>query len=430
MSWVLHLFQKTEQMKEKQEKNSKCIWIVNPQTGSPEHVANPRYLELAHYFMEAGYEVITFNSSQREGIEVPNGKFLEKQYGEYQFVHVYSPDFVGNGVKRMLSLNQFARNVMAIRKHFAKPDIILHNIHPPFDYPIVRMAQKLHAKYVAEAWDLWPDDFVTYGLVKASNPIMKVAYAIEKRYYYHADDIVFTFKGAFDYLKRQGWTTEQGGKIDMSHVHYINNGIDLQKFDEDKEKHPRPDIDINAKGVFKIIYLGSIQRANNVQTLVDAAAILRDDSRYQFFIYGDGAYREELELYVKQQQLTNVIFKEKNIPLEECAWVVSQATVNVMNYQKNFGKMGVSSGKLFQYLAAGKPIVCNIDISYDDVITEHGLGIARDMNTASEFAQAIKQLAEQPQEEYQAMCERVREVSQQFDYKVLAAKELSAIANN
>ena len=59
---------------------SKRIWIVNAQTGSPERVANPRYLEFAKYFMAAGYDVITFNSSQREGIEVPNGKYLEKQY--------------------------------------------------------------------------------------------------------------------------------------------------------------------------------------------------------------------------------------------------------------------------------------------------------------------------------------------------------------
>ena len=80
------------------------IWIVNPQTGSPDKAANPRYLKLAKCFMEAGHEVLTFNSSQREGVTVPNGKYLEKQYGEFKFVHVFAPDFVGNGVKRMLSL--------------------------------------------------------------------------------------------------------------------------------------------------------------------------------------------------------------------------------------------------------------------------------------------------------------------------------------
>lgn len=405
----------------------KRVWIVNPQTGSPEKAANPRYLELAKYFMEAGYEVTTFNSSQREGIAIPNGKYLEKQYGDYKFVHIFAPDFEGNGVKRMLSLHQFAKNVYSLRNHFEKPDVILQNIHPPFDYPIVRMAKKLKAKYIAEAWDLWPADFVTFGLVKENNPAMKLAYAIEKQYYYHADEIVFTFEGALDYLKKKGWTTETGGKIPMNHVHYINNGIDLAQFDGDKVKYPRPDEDMNAQDIYKIVYLGSINKANQVQTLIDAAALLKDYPKYRFFIYGNGAHREFLEQYVKDKHIDNVVFKEKRIPYEACAWVVSQATVNIMNYEKNFGWMGVSSGKMFQYLAAGKPIVCNINIAYDDVITKNNLGVARDLETAEEFAAEIRHIAEQPKEDYEAMCRRVREVGEQFDYRKLAAREIELL---
>lgn len=404
------------------------IWIVNPQTGSPEKAANPRYLKLAHYFMEAGHEVITFNSSQRENITIPDGKkYLEQQYGEYKFVHVFAPDFVGNGVKRMLSLYQFAKNFARISKNFEKPDVILQNIHPPFDYPVVTVAKKLKCKYIAEAWDLWPEDFVTFGLVGRNNPALKVAYAIEKKYYYAADELVFTFLGAFDYLKRKGWMKEQGGKIDPARLHYINNGIDLEQFDKDKITFPRQDADINDLTIKKIIYLGSINKANNVKALIDAAALMKDRLDYRFFIYGKGSYRDELMQYVVDNGIDNVVFKEEKIPYAECAWVVSQATVNVMNYEKNFGWAGVSSGKMFQYLAAGKPIVCNIDIAYDNVIEDNNLGVAHDIDTPEEFADAIQKLAEQPKEEYDAMCERVREVAKRFDYKVLAAEELKII---
>ena len=404
------------------------IWIINYYAGSPNNAANPRYLELAKYFTAAGHEVITFNSTQREGIEIPEGiKYLEHKYEQYNFVHVYAPVSSGNVVKRMLSLHAFAKNVAKISKNFERPDVILQNIHPPFDYPIAKLAKKLKCRYIAEAWDLWPEDFVTFGLVGRKNPAMKVAYAIEKRYYYAADDIVFTFLGAFDYLKRQGWMKEQGGKIDPVHLHYINNGIDLDKFDKDNLAHPRSDVDLNDTSIKKIIYLGSINKANNVKTLIDAAAQMQDLPQYRFFIYGDGAYRDELEQYVKDNNINNVVFKEKRIPLEECAWVVSQATVNVMNYEKNFGWAGVSSGKMFQYLAAGKPIVCNIDIAYDNVIEDNNLGVAHDIDTPEEFVDAIRKLAEQPKEEYDAMCQRVREVAKRFDYKVLAAEELKII---
>lgn len=408
------------------------IWIVNFYAGTPEHVGNPRYLKLAKSFMEAGHEVTTFNSGRAAKMnekEFKGGNFVERIYGNFSFVHVRVPVFKGNGPKRMYSIWKFAQTIMKGSSKFERPDVILQNIHPPFDYPIVKLAKKLKCKYIAEAWDLWPEFFVTMGLIKRGNPAMKVAYSIEKKYYYAADDIIFTFLGAFDYLKRQGWMREQGGKIDPKHLHYINNGIDLDEFDKNKVVYARDDADMNDSNLTKIIYLGSINKANNVKTLVDAAAKMLDIPNYRFFIYGNGAYRPELVQYVKEKGINNVVFKETKIPLEECAWVVSQATVNVMNYEKGFGQFGVSSGKMFQYLAAGKPIVCNIDIPYDNVIKDNSLGVCCDLETADDFAKAIRSLAEQPKDEYDAMCERVREVAKRFDYKVLAAEELKVIEN-
>ena len=399
------------------------IWIVN-YYATPT-CTNPRYLEFAKHFMAAGHEVITFFANHWGNETDPI--FQRKTVNGLNFVEVKAPHFVGNGVKRMLSIRKFAQIILKGYKQFERPDVILQNIHPPFDYPIVKLAKKLKCKYIAEAWDLWPEDFVTFGLVGANNPAMKVAYAIEKRYYYAADEIVFTFLGAFDYLKRQGWMKEQGGKIDPAHLHYINNGIDLEQFDKDKVAYPRQDADMNAPDMYKIVYLGSINKANKVKTLIDAAALLKDNPKYRFFIYGKGAYRPELEQYVKDNGIDNVVFKETRIPLEECAWVVSQATVGVMNYEKGFGRWGVSSGKMFQYLAAGRPIVCNIDIAYDNLIEDNHIGVARDIETPEEFADAIRSIAEQPADEYQFMCERVREVVQKFDYKVLAAKELELL---
>lgn len=409
----------------------KRIWIVNYYTGTPDTAANPRYLQFAHHFRKAGYDVITFNASYCPGdpkdLIEGDGVFEEHQYGEYRFIHVKCPRYVGNGLKRMFSIWAFAWRLYKHCREFEKPDVILHNIHTPFDYPIVWIAKKLKAKYIAEAWDLWPEDFVTFGLVSRNNPALHLFYWVEKQLYYHSDQLVFTFLGAFDYLKRKGWVKECGGKIDMSRVHYINCGVDLEQFDKNCIAFPRKDEDVNQKDIFKIVYMGSVNLANHVKSLIDAAAMLQSDNRYQFFIYGDGAYRDDLEKYVNENAIQNVHFKERRIPFHEVAWVVSQATVNVMNYEKGFGHLGVSSGKMWQYLAAGKPIVCNINIAYDDVITDNNLGVAHDMFTPEEFADAIRLCIEQPREQYLAMCERVRKVAERFDYKNLAVEEIKVI---
>lgn len=213
----------------------------------------------------------------------------------------------------------------------------------------------------------------------------------------------------------------------MARVHYINNGVDLEQFDSDREAHPRDEADLNREDIFKVVYLGTISFANHVQMLIDAAGLLLNNKKYHFFIYGDGPQREHLEQYVKEKNITNVHFKEKRIPLAECAWVVSQATVNIMTYEKGFGYMGLSSGKMFQYLAAGKPIVCNIDIAYDNVIRDNELGVAEDISSPESMAQAIRDCAEQPINNYKEMCKRVRKAAERFDYKVLAQREIEMI---
>ena len=401
----------------------KRIWIVNYYTSS--NCSNPRYIEFAKHFMMAGYDVTTFNSTKAEGLRI-NEEFVARDYGAYHYVHVNVPDYTGNGLKRIYSIWLFAWNLFRKCKKFDHPDIILHNLHTPFDYPILWMAKRLKAKYIGEAWDLWPENFVTFGFLSEKSFAMKVAYAMEKRLYEKADQLVFTQEGVLDYIRGKGWSSDRGGKVDIKKIHYINSGVNLKEFDENVNRYPRKDADMNDPDTYKIIYLGAIRLVNNVKKLIDAAAILKDNPKYKFFIYGNGTDREILEQYVRKNHIYNVVFKEKNIPLEEVAWVVSQATVNIMNYEKNFGLHGVSSGKMFQYFAAGKPICCNIKLNYSE-ISRRNLGIDRELDTPEQYADAIRQLVEQPAEEYKAMCERVRKAGEDFDYAKLASREIEVI---
>lgn len=403
----------------------KCLWIVNYYTSSPDITSNPRYPEIATAFMNAGYDVITFNANTNEGIEF-EGNFKEVWYGEHHFVHVRSPKYVGNGLKRMISIFCFAMRLFFFRKQFEKPDIILHNLHTPFDYPVYWISKSFHSKYIAETWDMWPEDFVTFGFLPKNSPAMKFAYWVERKLYERADKVIFTLEGGLDYIRRKGWTTDKGGKVNPDKVHYINNGVNLDLFEYNKMTYIRGDKDLIEPDTYKIIYMGAIHMVNHVKQIIDAAVLLKDNPKYRFFIYGDGSDRSELEQYVKDNKITNVIFKEKKISFKEVAWVVSQATVNLMNYQKNFGLHGVSSGKMFQYFAAGKPICCNIKLNYSE-ISRNNLGIDRDLETPSEYAEAIRELVEQPTCKYNAMCERIRETAKRFDYRSLAEEELKVI---
>lgn len=232
--------------------------------------------------------------------------------------------------------------------------------------------------------------------------------------------------GGVDYLRKKKWTSDVGGPIDLAKVNYINSGVNVDDFDRNCVAYPIPDEDLNNSDYYKIVYLGSIRLVNNVKTLIDAADILKSNPRYRFFIYGDGNDREYLEKYVVENNIDNVVFKEKQIPLCEVAWVVSQATVNIMNYEKGFGEYGVSSGKMFQYFAAGKPICCNFSLNYSE-ISRRNLGIDKDLDTPQLYVNAICSLAELPVSEYDEMCKRVRQAAMDFDYKTLSMREMGVV---
>ena len=124
----------------------KKIWIVNYYAGTPQTAANPRYLHFAKRFMDAGYEVTTFNASNRVGLTAEDFKgqpFLKKQYGIYKFVHVAVPEYQGNGVKRMYSIWSFAHSIFKLRDQFEKPDVILLAKRPYFICNVFRITKKI-----------------------------------------------------------------------------------------------------------------------------------------------------------------------------------------------------------------------------------------------------------------------------------------------
>ena len=146
------------------------ILIVNYYT-SPD-CSNPRYLHFAKHFMAKGWDVTPFYANWNGADTDP--LFKQETVNGLDFVQVKAPHYVGNGVSRMKSIFSFAWNIKKHCKVFERPDLILHNVHTPFDYPIIWAAKKLNAKYIAEAWDAWPDVFAHLGLVSRKNPALKV----------------------------------------------------------------------------------------------------------------------------------------------------------------------------------------------------------------------------------------------------------------
>ena len=259
----------------------KNVWIVNYYTDIPERVGNPRHYEFAKYLTDKGYQVRVFFADRKrvpeEGAVIAGEKFVEEKYEGIAYTRVAAMPYGESNVKRGISIWRFAWRVLKLRKCFERPDVILFNIHAPFDYPIVWCAKQLNVRLITEAWDLWPNSFVRFGLMTADNPVVKFFYYVERKMYEKSDRIVFSFEGGIDYLKERGWLNGFGGRIAPDKIAYINNGVNLEKFDKDRKEHPIQDRDLLREDVVKVIYLGSVRLVNHVRDLIEAAEILKDN---------------------------------------------------------------------------------------------------------------------------------------------------------
>ena len=80
-------------------------------------------------------------------------------------------------------------------------------------------------------------------------------------------------------------------------------------------------------------------------------------------------------------------------------------------------KYGGSQGKLFQYLAAGKPIVSNNEMGYD-IVNQYKAGISVNIDTAEQYKEVICSVFKD-KAKYDIMCNNCKEAAKVFDYKNL-----------
>lgn len=413
------------------KKHIKNIWLVNKYAMPPKYESRLRTIKFAHYLQQSGYNVTIFGCSIMHNMNLDliedDSLYIERQYDDLHFVHVRSLPYRGTaGIKRILSEIQFHYNLVRVMKKIPKADLIVATTDALISNPVLDFAHKHGIKYVKEVLDMWPDIFVDLGLISAKNPIMKYLWYRAKKNYTESDAAVFSLTGCFDYIRAKGWDIESGGPVDMKKIYYINNGVDLKDFDNWKIEYTIDDEDLKSDKK-KVIYLGSIRLVNNVGQLVRAAEKMKDLEDTVFLIYGDGDDRNALIQYCAEHNLSNVKFKAKWTDPKYVPFILSKSYLNILNYiSSEFAKYGISSSKMFQYMASGRPIVCNINLPQCP-ITNNKIGIAHEMKDENDYAVAIRSLLELSVEEYNAMCKRALETAKIFDYEYLAEKMVEVI---
>lgn len=402
------------------------IWLINHYAVPPKYYPLARQTYFAKYLMAMGHTVTIFAASSVHNSDVnlitDGRKWREETVDGVHYVYIKCCDYQGNGLKRIYNICEFAWKLPGVCQQFPKPDAIVATSMPPTSCAMgVRMGRKWGCKTVAEIADLWPESIVAYDIAGPHNLAVIALRRLEKWIYKKADAVVFTMEGAYDYITEQGWEKE----IPRSKVHYINNGVDLEQFDYNKEHFRVEDPDLDDPDTFKVVYTGSIRRVNNLGLLLNAAKCVKDP-RVKLLIWGDGDEREALEQRVREEHIGNVVFKGK-VEKKYIPSIVSRADMNIAhNAPSPLFRFGISFNKLFDYFAAGKPILCDFPCPYNPAVT-HGAGIEVSGAQPQQIAETINDLVAASEPERQSCCANARRAAGDYDFKRLTDKLMAVI---
>lgn len=347
------------------------------------------------------------------------------------FVFVQGRTYTGSGKQRVLNMVDFYRNVRKAAKEYAArngaPDIIYaSSVHPLTLVAGIQTARRFGVKCICEVRDLWPESIVAYSSrFTKDHPLMKFLYQGEKWIYKKANSLIFTMEGGGQYIADQGWDTAHGGPIDLGKVHHINNGVDLAAFDENRTRFPVEDPDLDDSSAFKVVYAGSIRRVNNLGLLVDAAKAVTEP-RIKFLIWGDGDELPALRQRLADEHIENVVFKGR-VEKKYVPSIISRADLNVIHWEmSDLLRYGESYNKLFEYLAAGKPIFSTVRSEYS-IVKKYGCGADTEGFAPGDFAAGIQRLAALPAEDRRRMGENARNAAKEYDFQALTRKLINII---
>ena len=256
--------------------------------------------------------------------------------------------------------------------------------------------------------------------MKENSLLTKVLYKGERWIYENADEIIFTGGGLRDYISEHNWSKT----IPNFKLHYINNGVDLTAFDNNKDCYQIKDSDIINKSVFKVIYAGSIRKVNNLGLLLDVAKKIKN-KRVLFLIWGDGDEKDALMKRVYEEKIENIKFKGK-VAKKYIPYITSCADLNIAhcNPSKLF-RFGISFNKIFEYFAAGKPILCDFECRYNPVIMMNA-GMEISNPTPEKVARTIDSISMMEKGIYEKYCYNARKAAKQYDFASLT-KELCKV---
>jgi glycosyltransferase involved in cell wall biosynthesis len=309
--------------------------------------------------------------------------------GELQILYAYAmPDLHKNFIWRVLSFFSFMFSSIRPGLKAGGIDLVMGTSPPIFQAWSAWIISVLrHKPFVLEIRDLWPEFAVDMGVLR-NKGLIWFSRRLEMFLYRRAVHIIVNSPAYIDYLAAK--------KISPQKVTLVANGTDSAMFAvAPNGRSFRKKWHLEEK--FLVVYAGAVGPANDLDTLLLAAALLKSENKLHFLIVGDGKERERLLNQAMELGLQNVTFAGTILRLEMPALLAEcDACVAIL---KNIPMFRMTyPNKVFDYMASGRPTVLAIDGVIRKVLEEARAGLYVPPGSAQAIADAVRYLFSHPRE--------------------------------
>lgn len=246
--------------------------------------------------------------------------------------------------------------------------------------------------WVLEIRDLWPESILAVGAFN-NKTVIKVLQYLELFAYKNADQIISVTDSFKTYMIEKG--------IDGNKIQVIKNGVDLNFYNINTNNQSKTlrilqkdknDIhEINLEGKFVASYVGTHGMAHQLETVLEAANLLRDQTDILFLLVGDGAERDNLLKKKQEMQLDNVIMLEQQPKtMMPQLWQVSDVSMVLLKKSALFKT--VIPSKIFESLAMKKPVILGVQGESQKIIEAANAGICIAPENHQQLANAVVSL--------------------------------------
>ena len=376
------------------------IWFFNHYALTPDLPGGTRHFDFGKELVKRGYKVTIFASSfhyslLKETKNYNSQNYIIEDYDGVRFIWIKTFPYTRNDWRRVINMLSYSIKAykVAQKLDIEKPDIIVgSSVHLFAVFTAYLLSKKYKTPFIMEVRDLWPQTLIDMGVPKW-HPFVILLGILEKFLYKKADKIIVLLPKANEYIENLG--------IPSGKIVWIPNGVDLERVPLIDEK--TFNFEANSSDEFIVTYTGAIGQINNLDVAIGAARILqREYPNIKFLFVGDGPEKGRLLEVVREEKLNNVEFSPP-VAKSKVIEMFLKSDVLFFHLQDSpVFKYGISSNKLFDYLASGKPIIFSSN-SINNPVEEARAGITVPPDNPQALAEAIIELYKMSPEERKAI---------------------------